>query len=163
MNAQPQQEHHWLDRLVGEWTYEIECGMGSESDRSQSKPKGIEIVRSLGGFWTVAETDGEMPECGTVKTITTLGYDPKTDRYVGTFVGSMMAHLWVYSGSLDATGKVLTLEAEGPNFSDTAIVKYQDIHEFISDDRRTLTSRILGEDGNWNQFMTSHYWRKNDK
>lgn len=159
MHAQPQQEHHWLDRLVGEWICETECSMGP--DEPPSKSKGFEVVRSLGGFWTVAEGEGEMPDGGTGKTIMTLGYDPKSDRYVGTFVGSMMSHLWVYNGCLDAGGKVLTLNAEGPNFNETAIVKYQDIIEFVSDDRRTMTSQILGDDGNWNHFMTSHYWRKN--
>ncbi|GET42746.1 DUF1579 domain-containing protein [Microseira wollei] len=158
MHAQPQQEHRWLDRLVGEWIYETECSMGS--DQPPSKSKGFEVVRSLGGFWIVAEGEGEMPDGGTAKTIITLGYEPKIDRYVGTFVASMMANLWVYNGSLDANKNVLTLDTEGPNFSETAIAKYQDMIEFVSEDRRTLTSRILGEDGNWHQFMTSHYWRK---
>ena len=45
----------------------------------------------------------------------TLGYDPAKKRFVGTWVGSMMAHLWVYEGSMDAEEKVLTLSAEGPS------------------------------------------------
>jgi hypothetical protein len=32
--------------------------------------------------------------------------------------------------------------------------------EFKSDDHRVLTSHILGDDGEWHQFMTAHYRRR---
>jgi hypothetical protein len=91
----------------------------------------------------------------------TLGYDPAQKRFVGTFIASMMTHLWIYNGALDAAGKVLTLDAEGPDFSGgPGMVKYQDIIEFVSDGHRTLKSQILGPDGKWQNFMTAHYRRK---
>jgi hypothetical protein len=63
----------------------------------------------------------------------TLGYDPQTQRFVGSFVASMMTHLWPYNGTLNAEGTVLTLDAEGPSFAgDGATAKYQDIIEFRS-------------------------------
>ncbi len=151
-------QHQWLDKLIGEWTYETECQMGS--DQPPTKSKGTEIVRSLGGLWIVGEGKGEMPNGETGTTIITLGYDSQSDRYVGTFVCSMMSHLWLYNGSLDATETVLTLDTEGPSCTQTALSKYQDIVTFVSDDHRVLTSQILGEDGNWHLFMTGHYWRK---
>jgi hypothetical protein len=158
MQATLQKEHQWLDKLIGEWTYESECIM--EPDQPPTKSQGIEIVRSLGGCWIVAEGESEMPGGETGKTIITLGYDPQIDRYVGTFVCSMMSHLWLYNGSLDAMEQVLTLDSEGPSFNQTAMAKYQDIIQFVSDDHRILTSQILGEDGHWHRFMTGHYWRK---
>lgn len=158
MFAEPQQEHRWLDRLVGEWTSEFECRMGP--DEPPMKSQGVEVVRSLGGLWIVGEGEGEAPDGNTSKTVMSLGYDPRTKHYVGTFIASMMAHLWVYSGSLDAAGKVLTLDTEGPDFSGQKLAKYKDIIEFVDDDHRTLTSRILGEDGTWSQLMTAHYHRK---
>ena len=102
MQAEPQTEHQWLSKLVGEWTYESECSMGP--DQPQMKSGGREVVRSLGGLWTVGEGQGAMPGGGTFDTIMTLGYDPQTKRFVGTFVVSIMTHLWLYSrGSLDAS------------------------------------------------------------
>jgi hypothetical protein len=103
-----------------------------------------------------------MPGGGTAKTIMTLGYDPQKQRFVGTFIGSMMTYLWVYEGSLDAAGKVLTLDAEGPSFAPGAqgMAKYKDAIEFLTDDHRTLTSRMLGPDGQWQEFMTAHYRRR---
>lgn len=158
METKPQKEHHWLDKLIGEWTYESECNMGD--DRPPFKSKGVEIVRSLGGLWTIAEGEGEMPDGGTGRTIMTLGYDSQTNRYVGTFICSMMTHLWIYSGSLNSTETILTLDTEGPSCNETAIAKYQDIIEFVSDDHRVLKSQILEDNGKWNHFMIAHYRRQ---
>ena len=159
MNAEPQKEHAWLQRLVGEWTYEVEAVMAP--GQPPTKSQGTESVRSLGGLWIVGEGQGECPGGGPATTLLTLGYDPSAKRFVGTWVGSMMTHLWVYDGALDTSGKVLTLDAEGPSFAgDGKMAKYQDITEIKSDDHRVLTSRVLGPDGQWNQFMTAHYRRR---
>lgn len=159
MKAEPQKEHKWLQRLVGEWTLEAEAMMGP--GEPPVKTTGTETVRSLGGLWTVAEGEGEMPGGGTGTSIMTLGYDPQRQRFVGTWVGSMMTHLWVYEGSLDADERVLTLECEGPSFSgDGTLSPYRDVIELRSDDHRVLTSHVRGEDGNWQAFMTAHYRRR---
>jgi Protein of unknown function (DUF1579) len=57
------------------------------------KSSGVESVRSFGSLWVVAEGQGEMPGCGPARTMMTLGYDPQRQRYVGTFIVSMMTHL----------------------------------------------------------------------
>ena len=159
MQAEPQQEHHWLEKLVGEWTYETECSMGP--DQPPGKFTGRDSVRSLGGLWVLCEGSGEMPGGGIATSLITLGYDPARKRYVGTFVASMMTYLWLYDGGLDATGKVLTLDAEGPSFTDpTKLDKYQDIIEIKSDDHWVLSSRLLGGDGQWHGFMTANYRRR---
>jgi hypothetical protein len=158
MHAEPQKEHQWLQKLVGEWTSEVEAMMGP--DKPPEKFRGTESVRSIGGLWMVCEGGGEMPGGGAATTIMTLGYDPVRKRYVGTFIGSMMTHQWVYDGELDPTGKVLTLDTEGPNFAaEGKMTKYKDVIEVRSDDHRVLTSHMLGDDGQWHQFMTAHYRR----
>src|SRR5262245_54079441 len=112
MHMEPQREHQWLQRLVGEWACEMEAVM--EPGKPTERSRGTESVRSLGGLWVVGEGRGEMPGGGTATTMLTLGFDPQRGRYVGTWIGSMMGHLWVYDGSLDPAEKVLTLNAEGP-------------------------------------------------
>ena len=162
MMAEPQKEHQWLQKLVGEWTYETEMPMGP--DQPVQKFQGTESVRSLGGIWIMGEGKGEMPGGGAATMIVTIGYDPQKKAYVGTWVGSMMTHLWVYKGELDAAERVLTLNAEGPKMTPEGpaegTARYQDVIEFLSDDHRTLTSRIQGDDGEWNQIMQAHYRRK---
>lgn len=157
MKAEPQKEHQWLHKLVGEWMSEAQMG----PDQVAEKCQGTETVRSLGGLWVVAEGQGEMPGGGAATMIMTIGYDPQRKRYVGTWVGSMMTHLWLYDGALDAQEKVLTLETEGPDFGTPGkLAKYRDVIEFVGDDHRTLTSHVLGEDGQWRRFMTANYRRK---
>jgi len=158
---EPQKEHQWLQRLVGEWTIESECSMGP--DQPPMKSTGYENVRSLGGLWTIGEGTMDTPEAEgkPCSTIMTLGFDPRTQRFVGTFIAAVMTHLWPYNGTLDPTSRILTLDSEGPSFSgDGSMSRYQDIIEFVSDDHRTLTSRMLGPDGEWTTFMSAHYRRR---
>jgi hypothetical protein len=153
-----QREHYWLQKLVGEWSFETECSMGPGQPPSQFA--GGESVRSLGGVWVLCEGRGETPGGGTGLTMMTLGYDLAKKRFVGTFIGSMMTNLWIYEGRLDASGKILTLDTEGPNFTDGKMTKYLDIIEMKSDDHRVLSSQSLGEDGKWHRFMTANYRRR---
>jgi hypothetical protein len=156
----PQKEHQWLQQLVGEWTSEGEATM--EPGKPAERFKGTETVRSLGGLWILGEGEGEMPCDGsTARMLLTLGYDPQRGRFVGTWVGSMMTHLWVYEGTLDAAERVLTLESEGPSMAgEGKLDRYRDVIEVKSDDHRVLTSYHQGDDGAWKAFMTNHYRRK---
>ena len=160
MKVEPQNEHHWLQRLVGEWTWESDMPMGP--DEPPTKHTGAESVRPLGSVWVLCEGRGESegaPEASGT-TVMTLGYDPVKGRFVGTFIGSMMTHLWVYDGELDPAGKSLTLYAEGPSFTEPAkMAKYRDVITLESDDHRILTSNFQDDDGNWHEFMTAHYRR----
>ncbi len=158
MQAEPQKQHEWLQQLVGEWTFEAEATMAPGQPPATST--GSESVRALGGLWVIGEGQGEMPGSGPATTLLTLGYDPQRQRYVGTWIGSMMTHLWVYDGTLDAAGKVLTLDTEGPDMAGGGkLAKYRDVIELSSDDHRVLTSHVLDADGKWTQFMTAHYRR----
>lgn len=159
VQAEPQKEHQWLQKLIGEWTCETEMKMGA--DQLAATSTGTERVRSLGGLWVLAEGQGEMPGCGMATTLMTLGYDPQQQRYVGTWIGSMMTYLWRYEGELDAAETTLTLHSDGPAMTgDGKLAKYRDVIEFKSDDHRVMTSSMLGDDGQWHQFMTANYRRQ---
>ena len=156
---QPQAEHQWLQKLVGEWTSEMDAVMGP--DKPPETFRGTDSVRSVGELWVMCEGRGDMPGGGKATTVMTLGYDPDRKRFVGTFIGSMMTYMWVYDGELDPGGKALVLYAEGPNFgAPGTMAKYKDTIEFKSDDHRTLTSHMQQPDGTWQQFMEAHYRRK---
>lgn len=156
--SEPQKEHKLLERLLGDWTFEADCMMGP--GQAPVKSTGRESVRSMRGIWFVGEGESSIGDI-TGDTMITLGYNPQTQRYVGSWVGSMMTHMWVYDGEMDAEGKVLTLNAEGPDFSKPGkLSKYQDIMEFVSDGHRILRSQVQGENGEWTEFMKAVYRRK---
>lgn len=154
----PSPQHAWLQQLVGEWTYETEASAAPGA--TAEVYRGSESVRSLGGLWTIGEGRGESPGTENDRTIMTLGFNPATGRFVGTFVSGMMADLWVYDGELDADRRVLTMFCEGPSFTtEGKRSPYRDTIEFVSADHRTLVSRYQDDNGEWQQFMASHYRR----
>lgn len=153
----PQKEHEWLQQFVGEWESEMEASIGP--GQPPMKCKGTMNSRMLGGFWSISEMKSEMMGVP-MASIQTLGYDVEKKKYIGTWVDSMMGHMWKYVGSVDKTGKTLTLEAEGPNFmQEGKIAKFRDAYEFKSKDHLVLTSSMQGEDGKWITFMTGNIHR----
>jgi hypothetical protein len=152
----PQKEHEWLKQLEGEW--ETEAEMFVEPGKPPVKSKGTESVRSLGGFWSVAEMKGDCPLGGSFTGVMTVGYDAQKKKYVGTWVCSMCDWLCRYEGTAD--GKVLTLECEGPNPETGKLTKMKDVIEVKDKDTKVLTSSLLGEDGKWVTFMTLTAKRK---
>ena len=106
----PGKEHEWLKALEGTW--DVHCKFWMSPDQAPMEMKGVETARlGLGGFWLTAEFKGEL--AGAVfEGRSTLGYSPYKKKYVGSWVDSMMPHLFVSEGELDAAGKVLTLTAD---------------------------------------------------
>lgn len=155
--ASPQ--HEWLQRLVGEWTFKSEIRMAP--DEAPETSTGTETVRSLGGLWVVAEGEMEMPGVGTGSNVMTLGYNPDTNRFVGTWVGSMMTNLWIYDGELDEAQTKLSLQSEGPAMDDSGGSGiYRDVIEMLGENERTLRSFSRQPDGSWLEFVTTTYQRK---
>ena len=146
-----------LRRFVGEWRSSavIEGEPGTPSQTLS----GTERSRSLGGLWVVSEIRGESPT-GAMEALMSLGYDPEKQRFVGTWVDSMTNHMWIYEGSLDSSGRVLTLQSKGPSFAgDGTLANYRDAFEFKADDHKVLTSSVEGPDGKWTTYLTVDYRR----
>ena len=158
MTQQLSNEHRWLSRLVGDWTYETEAF--PVPGEPSIKDGGTEHVRSLDGVWIVCEGRGAMPDGRMATTLMTIGYDDAKARCVGTFVGTMMPTLWVYEGTLDTATDTLKLYSEGPSFiEEGALGKYMDVTELQTDDHRVFSSFYLDGSGAWERFLTSHYHR----
>ena len=150
------EEPRWLHRMVGEWAYE--SSFEPEPGAEPMIATGTERVEALGDLWIIGKGSGEIPGGGTMHSRMTLGYDPATGRYPGSWIASVMAHMFVYDGSRD--GDVLTLETEGPSMTEAGgTARYRDIIELIGADRRLLRSCVLGDDGLWTEFMRAEYRR----
>ncbi|WP_270934685.1 DUF1579 family protein [Falsiroseomonas oryzae] len=149
-------EHGWLHRMVGDWAYESECSMGP--GQPPASASGVERVRALGGYWVVGESEGEMPGGGPARWTISLGFDPCAQRFRGTFIGSMMPHMFVYDGWLEPDGRTLVLESEGPAMDGQGTARYRDVVRLESDDARVVTSEVQGPEG-WTAFMTARFRR----
>jgi hypothetical protein len=147
----PVKEHEWLNKFIGNWEYDTEIFM--EPGKPPMKTKGTETVRSLGGYWIVADGKSEMMG-KPFTSVLTLGYDPQAKKYIGTWVDSMGSTLWKYEGAVDSTGKILTLETEGPcPMKPEQIVKFNETTEFKNKDERVFTSKMMGDDGKWTTIL----------
>jgi hypothetical protein len=158
MKAEVSSQHAWLRALVGEWRYE---GVSLDGGKETAMPGGTETVRMLGDLWLLAEGRGQMPDGAPAQMLMTIGYDPAQQCFVGTWIGSMMNHLWHYrGGTLDSAGRILRLPAEGPRFDGKpGFAQYRDEIEIVSADERLLHGNVLQDDGSWSRFMTARYWR----
>ncbi|MFY9255903.1 MAG: DUF1579 domain-containing protein [Fuerstiella sp.] len=156
-NSAGTKEHEWLQQFVGEWKTASEASMGP--DQPEMKCTGSMNCRMLGKFWIVNEMKADIMG-STMNGVQTIGYDSSSKKYVGTWVDNMMDHMWRYEGSVDESGKTLTLEAEGPNFMAAGkMTKFRDAYEFKSADHIVATSSMLTEDGKWVVFMTGQVIR----
>jgi hypothetical protein len=156
--SKPTLEHFWLQKIVGDWTYE------SEVDMSPGKPKekftGTEQIRGVGALWILCEGKGIMPGGGDATMFLTIGYDPAKGHFVGSWIGSMMANMWVYKGELNAARNTLTLDTEGPSMTQEGkLTKYRETIVVKSENERTFSSSMLADDGSWVTFMTATYKR----
>ncbi len=159
MKPEPTAEHQWLQKLLGEWTFET-VQFDEAGEVTGEVFSGKETVRALGGLWIHCEMEAQGPDGQPSRSLMTLGYDPKKARFVGTFVSDMMPELWVYDGSMDSGGTSVTLNTEGPDFvSEGETGQYRDSIELIGPDERVFRSETLGPNGTWREFTKSAYRR----
>lgn len=151
--SKPGPQHRFLERLLGEWVVTSSAHHpGYDADDPDKQWR--ETVRTLGGIWFVAESGGLMPNGERGQMMITLGFDAKAGRYVGSWVGSMMDTLWLYSGWVEPDGNTLILEAEGPSFSDPSKTElYRDTITFLDADHRRFTGAVRQADGTFKEFM----------
>lgn len=154
--AEATEEHRWLQKLAGSWSFEGQC----QTPEGTTKQKGTQIIRPFGDYWVLAEgvteTDG-----GPMKSIITLGFDPEKKKFVGSFIATMMTHFWIYEGELDAAKNVLPLRSQGPRFDGKpGYAWYEDTIKVVSPNEYLFSGRVQGDDGKWTEFIETTYTRK---
>lgn len=153
----PAPQHQWLRQLVGTWTYQSDCAVGP--DGKPFKGQGKETIRTLGDYWIVGESTGDMPGGGTMSAVLTIGFDPAKRAFVGSWAGSPMTSLFIYEGQLDDAERVLTLDTTGQDFADPSKnARYRDSIEIVSEDERIMRSEVHA-DGKWSEMMRATYRR----
>lgn len=147
---EPAEQHRWLARLVGDWTY--------ESGEGETHATGSQATRMLGDLWLVSEGRGEMYGGGYLSTV---GFNPDTGRFTGQWIGGMMTHQWIYDGELSEDGSSLHLMSRGPAFDGSGrMLAYRDTIRIVSDDEHSMTGAVQDEDGGWTELYVSTFRRK---
>ena len=147
-------EHEFLKKFVGTWEV--------ESEGSGMQGKAVMNSSMLGKLWIVNTSEHNMGGME-MKSIQMIGYDAEKKKYVGIWADSMVNFMWNYEGTLDESGKKLTLEAKGPSMTgDGTMMNYRDAYEFKDDDTIVATSSMQGGDGTWTVFMEGTAKRKKE-
>lgn len=151
----PTDEHRWLQQLVGDWTFSGEC----QTPEGSMPQSGRQTIRPFGDLWLQIESENEAGG-EVMRSIITLGYDPASAKFVGSFIATMMTHFWVYEGVRQPDGKTLPLKCKGPRFDGApGLADYEDVITIIAKDTYELRGRVKQDDGTWVDFMTTRYTR----
>lgn len=158
MVTKPVEEHKWLQNLIGEWRIESEMMM--EPGGPTMKSQGTASAKSLGDLWAVSQNKETMPDGAAMESYFALGYDVSFKEYRGCLFMSASSHLWKYTGKLSSDGKIMTLDCEGPSMTeDGKTALYRDTIELVDENHRIHTSSGQDDKGEWQEFMTAHYFR----
>lgn len=154
----PTKEHELLAQFAGEW--EVTAETVPMPGQEAFKCTGTESAKMVGGFWLIGRNESSVQGMA-MSSVLTIGYNPVTKKYFGTFLCSADSTLWKYVGAMDETGKKLTLETEGPlPFESGPKAKFREVLELKDKDHKTFTTYMDGGDGNWVKFVTLEYRRK---
>lgn len=147
----PGPEHEHLKKLEGEWIATIK----SEGEESKGT---MSVKLECGGLWAVTDFRSEfMGQKFQGRGFD--GYDPAKKKYVSVWVDSMITKPLFLEGTMDATGKMLTMKGEGVG-PDGKPAKFQSENKFTDKDHQTFTMSLIGDDGNATPMMTIEYARK---
>ena len=128
-------------------------------DGTTAETTGTMQCRLVGGLWLIAESSGVTPEGDEWHCVLTVGYDPTPKQYIGSFIGSMMANMWIYQGQIDASGKRLPLNTEGPAFDREGTTAYRDTIEIVDDNCWRFTGEMMSANGTWFPMMSAEHQR----
>lgn len=148
-------EYDIFKKDVGEWDVEITTFM-TESGKPEVT-KGTESNRMMGGFWLIANFEGNLGGQD-FKGHGIYGYDQQKRKYVGTWADSLGPVAMQTSGDYDKETETLTVEGEsvGPDGS-PAVYKMATCYK---DGKRVMTMYMTPKDGKEMKFFEMVYTKK---
>jgi hypothetical protein len=157
---EPTQQHKLLAKEVGSWSAEVTTWMGedwtTDPDAEPTVSEGVETNKMLGGFWLMSDFKGDfggMPFAGH----SMVGYDPKQEKYVASWVDSMTPTAMKMTGTYDEDTDTFTYITKSMGM-DGKEVTGKSVHKYEGDDVRTVTMYDL-QDGKEIKSMVIKYER----
>ncbi len=157
----PGELHKMLEKSVGSWESEASVWMAGP-DSAPTVTKGTaERKMALGGRYLVEEYSGEMMN-SPFNGLGYTGYDNFRKKFVGTWIDNMSTAIATMEGSLDKSGKVLTMwgKMDDPMTGEKdKKVKY--VTKFIDDNHQVFEAYDVATYGDKKPTFVITYTRKN--
>lgn len=154
----PSPEHAMLAKGVGKWKATMTLNMGPVPTKSTGTET---VAMGCGGLWQMGDfVEDKTGAMGGFTGHGFVGYDPDHKRFVGSWCDSMSYTVTSMSGTLDASGKVLTMDATGYDAMQKKEIKMKHVTTFVDDDHRTFSMRMPGPDGKDMEVMLIEYTRQ---
>ena len=156
-HAQPSKEHQFLKEMEGTWNATMKFNMPGAPEGAEAK--GVETTQMIGGFWAVFDIKFDSLMGHPWHGHGTMGYDPDKKKYIGTFIHSATPYMTTGEGTMDAAGKVLTMNYEGMG-PDGKMGKMRETFEKKDKDNALMTMYGPGPEGKEVQHFQITYTRK---
>ena len=155
---EPGPEHERLKSNVGTW--KVDCTYFMDPSQPPMKVEATETIEMIGPFWTVSLFESSFmsaPFAGRA----TLGYDPRKEKWIGTWIDAMSPHMYVMEGRYDDDGKVLTMLCEAPApMMDGKLTQYRSTAWDVDPDQRRFEMFVTMPDGTECQMFSYVYARQ---
>lgn len=103
-------EHNQMLESVGEWAGVMEMDMG----QGPMSYDCTETIVAVGELWVTSKFHCNFMGMD-FNGASTLGFDPETSTYIGTWIDSTTSHLTIQKGRFDEAKNALVMEYEGPD------------------------------------------------
>jgi hypothetical protein len=143
--AMPGKNHEVLKKYVGDWDVEV---------RSWAKP-GDQPMMSKATLKNQLIFDGRYVKCQfegmmmgqKFMGLEIFGYDLFQNKYTTFWIDTMSTYFFLTTGTLDASGKVLTETGTSPDPMTGKMQKVKDVTTFMQDGKYKFEMFMVGPDG----------------
>lgn len=143
----PGPEHEHFKQEIGSWDVEIKAWMGPGDP---TVTKGKETNRMLGGFWLVADFEGNMFGSD-FEGHGIYGYDQEKKQYVGQWYDSLGSKPMAMVGTKDEAAKKMTYEGMAMGM-DGKPAKHILTTHYHDDGTRTMTMHVKSGESTQKMF-----------
>jgi len=150
----PTAEHLLIQQHVGRWN--VQCKFYMDPSQPPMETAATEVIEAIGPLWTVSRFETDMmgmPFVGCA----TLGYEPHTGKFVGTWMDCMGPVFFHLTGT--QKGDTITMHANALSYATGAVAPHRTTERHISKDERVFEMFVTMPDGNELKMMTTHYRR----
>lgn len=151
--ASPGPAHEILKAMAGDFRAEVTMFMGPSTQKSSGLMRNSLV---LGGRYLENRYEGDG---GCMAGIGFVGHDNSAQQYTGLWMDTMSTMIMVSRGSIDASGKVITMTAEidCPTHGGRQISR--NVTTVIDNNRHTYEMYMSGPDGKEHKCLDIAYTR----